>query len=98
MKALLFGCGVIVAALAGYYAGSRLSDDDLSMLIGVLFGIMASLPALLIAFAGKRNTEPPVKPFVSTYQPQLPEPTTWRVVERRQIDATVNARRIEVKR
>ncbi|HXF61524.1 MAG TPA: hypothetical protein VNK95_07900, partial [Caldilineaceae bacterium] len=43
---------------AGWRIGATLSSDALSMAVGVLFGVMAGVPAALLVLAGSRQREP----------------------------------------
>jgi hypothetical protein len=51
-----FGLALLVfVATAGWRIGDALSPDALSMAIGVLFGVMAGVPAALLVMAGSRR-------------------------------------------
>lgn len=51
-----FGLAVIVfVGTAGWRVGDILSPDALSMAIGVLFGVLAGIPAALLVMAGSRR-------------------------------------------
>lgn len=50
--------GVIVLtaiAVVGWQIGGILSHDALSLMLGVIFGIMAGIPAALVALSGNRT-------------------------------------------
>ncbi|MEZ4636666.1 MAG: hypothetical protein R2856_17175 [Caldilineaceae bacterium] len=63
MKKLLILALILFCAAAGWSVGQRLSSDALSMAIGILFGILAGIPAALLVMAagrrGERTPEPP---------------------------------------
>jgi len=50
------GVIVLVAiAVVGWQIGGILSHDALSLMLGVIFGIMAGIPAALVALSGNRT-------------------------------------------
>ena len=49
---------VIFLAFAGWNIGGRLSTDALGLALGVMFGVMVSIPIALIAVTGNRNRQP----------------------------------------
>ena len=52
----ILGIAVILAVgWLGWHIGESLTTDGLSMAIGVLFGLMAAIPAALIAASASRN-------------------------------------------
>ena len=55
MKHLPAAIFLIVVAIVGWKIGSVLSRDALSMALGVIFGMMAGIPAALIAVSLKRQ-------------------------------------------
>lgn len=55
MKHLPTAIFLIVVAIVGWKIGSVLSRDTLSMALGVIFGMMAGIPAALIAVSLKRQ-------------------------------------------
>lgn len=51
-----FGLALLVfVGTAGWRIGDALSPDALSMAVGVLFGVMAGVPAALLVMAGSRR-------------------------------------------
>ena len=48
---------IVLAAIAvvGWRIGGILSHDALSLMLGVIFGIMAGIPAALVALSGNRT-------------------------------------------
>jgi hypothetical protein len=50
---------LLFCAAAGWSVGQRLSSDALSMAIGVVFGILAGIPAALLVMAATRRGERP---------------------------------------
>jgi hypothetical protein len=48
-------CLLVFVAAAGWRIGETLSPDALSMAVGVLFGVMAGVPAALLVMAGSRR-------------------------------------------
>jgi hypothetical protein len=52
------GMAVLVfVATAGWRIGDALSPDALSMAVGILFGVLAGVPAALLVIAGSRRRE-----------------------------------------
>lgn len=61
MKYLFGTAALIFVASTGWHIGGRLSTDAIGMALGILFGIMAGIPAALIVLAAKKqdsNSEP----------------------------------------
>jgi len=56
-RAIAIALALAVLALMAWYLGRRLSPDALAMAIGLFFGILASVPAGLMAAAGRRDQE-----------------------------------------
>lgn len=56
MKPFIFLVCLIFVAWAGWTLGDKISSDSITMLIGLLFGIMAGVPAALIAIASHQRT------------------------------------------
>ncbi|MCC6169322.1 MAG: hypothetical protein IT329_19025 [Caldilineaceae bacterium] len=55
---LFFGTAVLVfVAVAAWRVGGALSADALGMAVGVIFGVMAGLPAALLVMASGRRRE-----------------------------------------
>ena len=58
MKALAWV--VVVAGIVGVWqVGGRLSADAMSMLVGLLAGSLAGIPAALLTLYAVRNSDPP---------------------------------------
>jgi hypothetical protein len=55
MKKLLICAGLVFVAIVGWRISERLSSDAVGMGIGVLFGVMAGVPAALLVLASDRN-------------------------------------------
>mgnify|MGYP006901756260 FL=1 len=71
MKRLIIVALLIFVGFAGWQAGGALSTDAMGMAVGIVFGVLASLPAaLLILVASRRSAqqEPPMPR--SSAQPQ----------------------------
>ncbi len=74
-----------ISLMAGFVTlaiiiGERMSTDAMAVMVGVVFGVAASIPtSLLIALAarGSRRTEPPYRR--SDYQPSPPAPQIYVV-------------------
>lgn len=69
--------GVVTLAVI---IGQRMSTDAMAVMVGVVFGVAASIPtSLLIALAarGSRRTEPPYRR--NDYQPSPPAPQIYVV-------------------
>lgn len=79
MKRFLVLMLLIFVGVAGWRAGGLLSSDAMSMAVGIVFGVLASLPAsLLILAATRRPAAPPATAPVaqppqaaSAYQPPI---------------------------
>ena len=57
MKRLfIFGC-VVFFALVAWRIGSQLSADAIGMAVGLLFGVLAGIPAALLVLASNRRRE-----------------------------------------
>ena len=51
---------VVVAGIVGVWqVGGRLSADAMSMLVGLLAGSLAGIPAALLTLYAGRNSDPP---------------------------------------
>ncbi|MBI3960887.1 MAG: hypothetical protein HY328_18915, partial [Chloroflexi bacterium] len=62
MKRLAVVALLIFVGFAGWRAGGVLSTDAMSMAVGMIFGVLASLPAALLMLAATRRfqqAEPP---------------------------------------
>ncbi len=55
MKKLLICTVLLFVAIVGWRISERLSSDAVGMGIGVLFGVMAGVPAALLVLASDRN-------------------------------------------
>jgi hypothetical protein len=54
-------------AFAGWQVGGALSTDALGMALGIIFGLMAGIPAALIAYAASNRPQEPQKHVVDIY-------------------------------
>ena len=95
---------LIVVAIVGWKIGSVLSRDALSMALGVIFGMMAGIPAALIAVSLKRQVpaEQPSnqhgeRPLLPAPVP-APRPKLIIVQPERALLSVGNQQRIEVKK
>jgi len=64
MKRFIFIVCLVFVAVAGWRIADRLSSDAIGMAVGVLFGIMAGIPAALMLLAANRRrseSEEPVR-------------------------------------
>lgn len=57
MKKALFLTIVVATGVGLWLIGSRLSADAVGMLIGVVLGMLAGIPAALLVLAGRRRQE-----------------------------------------
>lgn len=57
MKKFFIVAVLLFCAALGWGVGQRLSSDALSMAIGVIFGILAGIPAALLVMAATRRSE-----------------------------------------
>jgi len=76
MKRIAIIALLIFVGFAGWHAGGLLSTDAIGMAVGIVFGVLASLPAaLLLLAASRRNAQPesPVnnRPHQQTSQGQM---------------------------
>ena len=71
----LFAWGVLLLGAVGvWHLGGKLSPDALGMMVGLLFGALAGIPAALLTLYAVRNSPPAETP---------PTPhTRWIIVER----------------
>lgn len=69
---LLLG-GLIFVAFAGWSIGEKLSSDALGMAVGLLFGLLASIPAALLVLATSRRARR-ARPGGQVPAPQQPQP------------------------
>lgn len=70
----LFAWGVLLLGAVGvWHLGGKLSPDALGMMVGLLFGMLAGIPAALLTLYAVRNS-PPAK------TPPTPH-TRWIIVE-----------------
>ena len=75
MKLIAFVGGCIVLGAGAWGVASVMSSDAIGMIIGLLFGILASVPpALLVLVAARRNAErdPFRQPPPTVYTPPQP--------------------------
>ena len=73
MKRLIIVALLIFVGFAGWQAGGALSSDAMGMAVGIVFGVLASLPAaLLILVANRRSSqqESPMPHSSGQNQPQ----------------------------
>ena len=78
MKHLPAAIFLIVVAIVGWKIGSVLSRDALSMALGVIFGMMAGIPAALIAVSLKRQVPAEQPSNQQGERPLLPAPSHAR--------------------
>lgn len=60
---------VVFVAVFAWRVGERISADALSMVIGIFFGTLASVPAAILVLAASRRGE--------TRAPRAPHPAGW---------------------
>lgn len=64
---------LVFVGTAGWRIGETLSSDALSMAVGVLFGVMAGVPAALLVMAGSRQRTPATPMQTApVYERQMP--------------------------
>ena len=104
MKHLPAAIFLIVVAIVGWKIGSVLSRDVLSMALGVIFGMMAGIPAALIAVSLKRQVPAEQPSNQQGERPLLPAPVPAPrpkliiVQPERALLPVGNQQRIEVKK
>jgi len=57
MKRLLILCALVFVGTLGWRVGSSLSADAIGIAVGVVFGVLASIPAALLMLAASRRSE-----------------------------------------
>ena len=108
MKRFL-GIGFLVlVSAAGWKVGEHMSTDALGMALGVIFGMMAGIPAALIALSASRNVrhdhyhhrdnETPQKPRKQPQRAIAARPTSYIVVGESEQLQSAQQPRIEVRR
>lgn len=70
MKKITVLCLLVFVGVAGWKIGDKLSADAVGMAVGVLFGMLAGIPAALLVLASNRQRE--MQP------PPAPQPTPTR--------------------
>jgi len=73
MKRLILVAILIFVGFTGWQAGGALSADAMGMAVGIVFGVLASLPAALLILAATRRSaqqEPPMPRSSAQNQPQ----------------------------
>lgn len=69
MKRLVIVAFLIFVGFAGWRAGGILSSDAMGMVVGILFGVLASLPAALLVLAATRRSQQAEPPSVRSQPP-----------------------------
>lgn len=82
-KRFLIGAGVVFFIAIGWQVGDKLSPDALGMAVGLVFGVMATIPAALLVLAATHRPDQPhishrAPPQISTEQRALMEAAYWR--------------------
>ena len=75
MKKFMAIAALIFIGVLAWKVGERLSHDALTMALGMLFGVMAGVPAALMVIAAQRR-EMESSRRNDYRQPTLPAPTT----------------------
>lgn len=57
MTKLIVGTVTSLVIVAAWQIGERMNTDALGMALGVIFGMMAGIPAALIAVTARRNEQ-----------------------------------------
>lgn len=96
MKTIIIVLGIAFVVAVSWHIGGSLSSDAMVLALGVIFGMMAGIPAALIAanrrpvhtHTTERITEriversaPQPVTLVQPHASQLPAPQRWHVVE-----------------
>jgi len=69
---------VLVAGAIAFYVGTRLSADAIGMAVGMVFGVLASVPtALLLMSAGRKGAPDPVQDTRQLPSPYAPPVIVW---------------------
>lgn len=61
---------LIFVGVSGWFVGSQLSPDAIGMAVGILFGIMASIPVMIMVLASRNQADQ----FYGQHQPEPPAP------------------------
>lgn len=101
----VIGIGFLFAVgFVGWKAGEAMNPQSVGVALGVIFGMMAGIPAALIAFAARRVQGQRLDIYHHDAQPSKPvaalavKPQSYIVIEDLPALATVGQGRIEVKR
>lgn len=78
MRVVMVGIGTVLVGWMGWYLGQRLDAQALSMMVGLVFGILAGTPAMLIVLGSQQRMMssqqvPGPEPIVLA--PYIPHPT-----------------------
>ena len=57
MKRLLILCALVFVGVLGWRVGSAMSSDAIGIAVGVVFGVLASIPAALLMLVAGRRAE-----------------------------------------
>lgn len=71
-------CSLFFMAWFGWQVGGQLSPDALAMAIGVLFGVLAGIPAMLMLLISLHRRQPPQTRM--RYQPPVDLPR-YEIIE-----------------
>ena len=73
MKRFLALVVLVVAGVATWQIGSKLSADAIGMGVGILFGVMAGIPTALLLLASQRRTAVERAGRLDTPEPRYPQ-------------------------
>ena len=81
MRYLLAVAGLLVLGACTWWIGKRLSTDAISMIVGLVAGILALLPTtVMVLAAGRRQGSRDAIDLAQGRRPELPM-QTWHTVE-----------------
>jgi len=89
---------LVFVAAAGWQVGSRLNTDALGLALGVIFGMMAGIPAALIAVTANRQPVGQPQPQRPVRYELLSEPDYVRPVPNRPTNYPLVKKETEVSR
>ena len=76
---------LVIGGMLAWRIGQTLSSDAISMLLGIVFGVFAMLPGLLLSAASNRQeswVEEPQRPVSGPARPALPVTIDGEVIDR----------------
>ena len=77
---IVFPIGLVVLGFLAWWTGQQLSSDAIGLALGVIFGVMASLPGALLVLVAARREQPRSDPYYPRrYEVQRPPQPPARI-------------------